>query len=429
MTQHARDLEIGLDAGVLGVARALLQLAPLVALLVWTSPAMALVAGVVFAVFSLALGRARRAWKRANERAARDREALLGAADEAVRHAELWTTYGAEGRVRAHVRAIGAALAKQSAQIDASAAALSGANEVLGALALVLVVAAARAGWLGAQGEAVVLPFAVTFFLAYRPLRDLTDGRLALARAAVAADALGPLFAAAERAEALAPIPETTGGAPRAWAVAPLEIEGLVLARGGRRRLTVRVAPGSVLAVVGATGSGKTTFLRTLLGLERAREGVVRYGGTRIDLLPSGPASRPFAWVPQDAPVLADTLDANIALAVGSSDPRAALEEIGAEPLAAAGVGGGDRVGPGGRALSGGERQWVALARAVATRMPVLLLDEPTSGLDPASQRRVLEAIVRIKKERTVIVVTHRAEPLGIADAVLRLDEGEAEAA
>ena len=63
----------------------------------------------------------------------------------------------------------------------------------------------------------------------------------------------------------------------------------------------------------------------------------------------------------------------------------------------------------------------MAIARAVATRLPVLLLDEPTSGLDPASQARVLDAIARLKGERTVIVVTHREEPLAIADAVLRL--------
>ena len=71
--------------------------------------------------------------------------------------------------------------------------------------------------------------------------------------------------------------------------------------------------------------------------------------------------------------------------------------------------------------MSGGERQWIALARALATRMPVLLLDEPTSGLDGESQARVLEAIARLRGRRTVVLVTHRPEPLAIADAVLDL--------
>ena len=295
---------------------------------------------------------------------------------------------------------------------------------MLGALALVLAIAAGRAGWLGASGaDAVLLPFAVTFFLAYRPIRDLTDARLTLARASVAGDALAPLFAAAERAELTSDTKDVARDSqtePRAWALEALAVEGLQLGRGLAGELSFHLAPGSILAVVGTTGSGKTTLLRTLLGLDVPVAGGIHYGAARLDARPSGPASRPFAWVPQDAPVLADTLDANIALAPGSDEPRSALDAIGATSLIAAV--GAARVGAGGRALSGGERQWVALARAVATRLPVLLLDEPTSGLDGVSQARVLDAIARLRGSRTVIIVTHREEPLSIADAVLRLD-------
>jgi ABC-type bacteriocin/lantibiotic exporter with double-glycine peptidase domain len=384
------------------------------------APRLALVAAIAFALFSVGLGQARRSWKQANARAAEHREALLTAADEAVRHAELWTTYGAERRVRSHLAAIGRALVTQGARIDASAAALSGANEVLGATALLLAIIAGRAGWLGASGaDAVLLPFAVTFFLAYRPIRDLTDARLALLRAAVAGDALAPLFAAADRAHEQEAANEDAPEPPE-WTLAALEVEGIRLHRGVAKELSFRVAPGTVLAVVGATGSGKTTLLRALLGLEVPLAGTIRYGDLCLDPLPSGPASRPFAWVPQDAPILADTLDANIALASRSTDPRAALQAIGATSLSDAV--GDARLGAGGWALSGGERQWVALARAVATRLPVLLLDEPTSGLDGLAQARVLEAIARLKGSRTVIMVTHREEPLSIADAIVQMD-------
>ena len=419
LTYQVRELEEGLDAGVLGSFRAIAQIAPLAFLLGWMAPRLALVAALAFLAFSLALGRARRAWKRANLRAAEHRDAMLGAADEAVRHAELWTTYGAERKVRDHLEGIGRDLATQAARIAASAAGLSAANEVLGAVALVLAIAAARAGIVGA-GETILLPFAVTFFLAYRPIRDLTDARLALVRATVAADALAPLFDAETRAAASAE--RMVDEPPRAWDLSALEIEGIELARGAGRRGSVsfRAAPGSVLAIVGATGSGKTTLLRTLLGLESPVAGTIRYGGARIDGRPSGPASRPFAWVPQEAPVLAGSLEENVALAPFSGHPHAALEAIGAEALVDAVA--GAKLGARGRALSGGERQWVALARAVATRLPVLLLDEPTSGLDPRSQARVLEAIARLKGERTVILVTHREEPLAIADAVVRID-------
>jgi ABC-type multidrug transport system fused ATPase/permease subunit len=428
LTYQVREVEAGLTAGVLGSARALLQLAPLGFLLGWMSPRLALAAALSFAGFSLLLGRARRAWKRANARAAAHHEALLAAADEAVRHAELWTTYGAERRVRAHLSGIGAAIVRQSARMDASASGLSGANEVLGAAALLFAILAARAGWLGASsGEGALLPFAVTFFLAYRPIRDLTDARLTLARAEVAFDALTPLLDAAEEAERGRADEASEEPAPCLWPLASLEVEGLELARGvAPGPLSFRVPAGGVLALVGATGSGKTTLLRTLLGLEAARGGVVRYGGRHIESSPSGPASRPFAWVPQEAPLLADTIEANVALAPGSDDARASLAAVGARGLLL--DAGEERVGPAGRALSGGEREWVNLARAVASRLPVLLLDEPTSGLDPASRRRVLDAIARLRGSRSVILVTHREDELPLADVVLRIDSAAAAA-
>ena len=124
LTSHVRELETGIGTGVLGAVRAVAQILPLALALAWMAPRLALGSPrvVLGAVLAVALGRARRAWKRANARAARHREALLEAADEAVRHAELWTTYGAERRVRAHVDADRRALSAQGARIDASAA-------------------------------------------------------------------------------------------------------------------------------------------------------------------------------------------------------------------------------------------------------------------------------------------------------------------
>jgi ABC-type transport system involved in cytochrome bd biosynthesis fused ATPase/permease subunit len=184
------------------------------------------------------------------------------------------------------------------------------------------------------------------------------------------------------------------------------------------------VEAGTVVAVVGPTGAGKTTLLRVLLGLEQAGGGDVLFDGESIARAPAGPGGRPFAWVPQEAPLLAGSLATNVSLGAAATDPREALEPLGAAHLADALE--GCRLGAGGRPVSGGERQWIALARAIATGLPVLLLDEPTSGLDGAAQRHVLEAIARLRGRRTVVIVTHRPEPLAIADVVVRLaaDDG-----
>jgi ABC-type multidrug transport system fused ATPase/permease subunit len=427
LTTGVREVELGLGVGLLGGARAIAQLVPLAIALAWLAPKLALVALLVFAPFSMLLSRTRKRWKQAHARAAREGELLLESADEAVRLADLWTTYGAEGKARATVKALGEAIGRQSARLEASAAALSATNEILGAVALIAALGAARAGLLGDAGSGgTLLSFTVAFFLAYRPLRDFTEARLAWARASAAFDELSKIaLPDASGPDGVQPQPagRTDPAAGAGWPLAQLELNNVRLARGAGLPLSMSIPPGQIVAVLGPTGAGKTTLLRTLLGLETALGGDIRYDGASLDAAPPGLVGRPFAWVPQESPLLADTIEANVSL--GSAGPpssrrsREALEELGAGHLAD--ELGTSRLGAGGRAVSGGERQWIALARAIATRQPILLLDEPTSGLDGQAQQRVLDAIAGLRGKRSVVLVTHRTEPLAIADHVIRV--------
>jgi ABC-type multidrug transport system fused ATPase/permease subunit len=412
LTDRVHDVERGLQLGLLGGARAVAQLVPLGVVLVVIAPRMAGVAIAVLVAFGLLLGRLRAGYRAADRGAVREREHLLQAADEAVRHADLWVTYGAEAKARAAVREIGRALARGTARLEARAVALSGANEVLGAAALLAAMGAARAGWLGrVAGGETLLAFAVAFFLAYRPLRELAEARLALGRAESAhVELRGVIDQERDTVEA---------AEARRWSPGALELRSLRLAHGACGPLSLLVAPGTIVAIAGPTGVGKTTLLRTLLGLDAAAGGEILFDGASLEHAPAGPSARPFAWVPQEAPLLADTLAANVTLGASGADARESLDPIGASHLTADLL--GARLGPGGRAVSGGERQWIALARAIATCQPVLLLDEPTSGLDAESQRRVLDAIALLRGKRTVVIVTHRPEPLAVADEVVHL--------
>lgn len=418
LTSRVREVETGLARGALGGARAVAQLVPLAFVLVSLAPSLAGVAIAVLAIFSLFLGIGRNAFKREQRRLVAQHDALLEGADEAIRHADLWTTYGAQEKARAHIARIGGAIATHAARLEARASAWSGANEILGALALVLVLFAARAGWVGANSAASLLPFSVAFFLAYRPLRELAEARIAWMRAKVASEEVDArdLDAPNEDREASAEI-------ATAWNLEKLDLRGVILPYGFDAPLGFAVEPGSIVAVVGANGAGKTTLLRVLLGLQSPQSGSILYGDQRIERAATGPLARPFAWVPQDAPILADTLFANVMLGGNSESACAALTQMGLSDLA--NELGDARIGAAGRSVSGGEKRLIAIARALASELPVLLLDEPTSGLDDAAKKRLLGAISKLRGTRTVIVVTHAPEPLEIADRVIRLGEAE----
>ncbi|HEY8078412.1 MAG TPA: ABC transporter ATP-binding protein [Labilithrix sp.] len=410
LTSHVKDVETGVARGVLAEIRAVVQLAPLAVLLAVLAPRLAGSAALALAAFGALVLVARRALKRGHASAAREAEALLGAADEAVKHADVWITYGAQRKVRERVVALSRAAIDTASRLRARAAMLSGTSEVLGALALVLVLALAGAGAIGGVERGSLVPFAIAFFMAYKPLREIVEGRIATGRANEALrEASGSRL-------------QAPGGdeKKKKWEPGEIVIEGMVAAFGEHAPISLRVPFGKVAAIVGPTGCGKTSILRALLGLERARSGRVLYGGVEIHARGPGPSERPFAWVPQDAPVVAGTLRDNVGFGeLDDEEVSAIVTRVGGEALVASAKGATLATE---RPVSGGERQWIAVARALATDLPVLLFDEPTSALDAEAQERMLRAIAALRGTRTVIVVTHRPEPLALADVVVRIE-------
>lgn len=425
-----REVERGVDEGVLSGLRAAVTLVPLVLALVLLSSTLALAALAVLAPFALGLAWARRHLRATHARALRLAEQLHAGLDELVRHLDLWRTYGAAPRIRRALETAGEQAGQAAARADSARALASGANEALAAGALLAVVALVERGGLP-LGQGPLVAFAAVFFLTYRPLRDLGDARTAAERGAQALDALHtvhPHPGTALHNLRTARTPEPAGPA---WDPARLEVHDLTVVRGSHATppTSLEAGPGEIVVLVGPTGAGKTSLLRALLGLEPGATGSVRYGDRDLTGAGVGPSERPFAWVPQEPAILTATLSANVALGLPDADPAgedAPREDRSAEVLALIGATSlaarrNDPLTAGGPELSGGERQWVAIARALSTGLPVLLLDEPTAGLDPASQERVLDALAALRGKRTVILVTHRPEPLALADRVVRL--------
>jgi ABC-type multidrug transport system fused ATPase/permease subunit len=305
LTTGVREAQAGFGA-VLGAFKAVLQIVPLAILAAWSGTRMAVVAIVVLVPFAIVLGRAKKRVKVAQTRALDGSAALLEAADEAIRHAELWQSYGAGQRVEDRVRRAGEAVTRRAARAAAVTSALSGATEALGALALLLAVIIFGNATDGGR----LLTFAVAFFMAYKPVRELAEARVAWTRASAAMERI-----TATSSETHAPSRETTE-APSDT----VELRRVKLARGKLGAIDERIEAGSIVCVCGPTGIGKTTLLRTLLGFLRPREGEIVFSG------------RPFAWVPQDAPIVRGTLAENVALG-GETNVKAAMDAIGALAL------------------------------------------------------------------------------------------------
>ncbi|EJZ82354.1 ABC transporter ATP-binding protein [Corynebacterium otitidis] len=189
--------------------------------------------------------------------------------------------------------------------------------------------------------------------------------------------------------------------------------------------LTAR--PGEVLALVGLSGSGKTTVARLIARFWDADEGTVRVGGADVRELTTEDLMAQLSLVFQDVYLFDDTLWANIKV----GRPGATDDEI-ARAAQLAGVaaiaerlpqGYDTRVGEGGSALSGGERQRVSVARALVKGAPVVLFDEATSALDAENEAAITAAVDRLSETSTFIVIAHKLETVAAADRIVVLDE------
>ena len=196
------------------------------------------------------------------------------------------------------------------------------------------------------------------------------------------------------------------------------------------RDVSLDVAPGEVLAVLGPTGSGKSTIAHLLSRLYDPQAGAVLLDGCDLRRLRLREVREAVAVVPQEPLLFNDTLRENLLLA----RKRATREEIDEavriaqldETLARLPHGLDQPVGPRGGLLSGGERQRVAIARAILQRPQVLVLDEGTSALDGPTEQRLLAALREFGRDRTILVVAHRLAPILWADRSLFLEDGVA---
>ncbi|OMF91725.1 ABC transporter ATP-binding protein [Paenibacillus sp. FSL R7-0337] len=194
-------------------------------------------------------------------------------------------------------------------------------------------------------------------------------------------------------------------------------------------KVSLELARGQQMAVVGPSGGGKSTLFKLLLGFYQTDAGEVAINGRPISGIPLAELRSYFAYVPQESGLYSGSIRDNIE----SGKPGASDEEV-IEALRQANAyefvtelaeGIHTDIGEHGSRLSGGQRQRLSIARAMLKNAPILLLDEATAALDNESERMVQHAIRKLMKDKTTLVIAHRLSTIQNADVILVMENGE----
>jgi len=262
----------------------------------------------------------------------------------------------------------------------------------------------------------------------FMPIRDLSTKYTIMQSAMAAAERIFGLLDVKEldarRVEGIAP-------APVAQPVAAVELEHVRFGYKPDEPVLVdasmRVATGETVAVIGSTGAGKSTLIKLLARLYEIDGGRILVGGVDVRALEPNDLRRRIVVIPQDVFLFQGTLEENLSLGLpAQARPRLedAVRRMGAERLLHRAGGWAHKLSERGANFSSGEKQLLALARALARDPEILILDEATASVDPDTERLVERGIEELSRGRTSIVIAHRLSTLTRADRIVVLHKG-----
>jgi subfamily B ATP-binding cassette protein MsbA len=424
----ATQMRDALIKGVAGFALELVSLIFLLGVMIWYDWQLTLLSLVALPFVAWVMERIGTSLRRASKRSMEETGNLTTALTEALDGRRIVKAYGLEshisklvhGQIETRLTFLLKAMRRRAAAIPAS--------DVFAGLVVAATIY--YAGLRVIEGASTLPSFAAfiaAMLLAQQPVRNLSQ------LFAIAAGG----GAAAERIFAVIDAKPSITDAPRAGAIAPrggsVTFENVRFAYhkdagAALDGVSIKAGAGQKIALVGPSGSGKSTVFNLLLRFYEPDSGIVSLDGQDIGGVTLESLRRQLALVTQEPILFDESIADNIAL----GRPGAARAEIEAAARDAAAhefierlpQGYDSRVGEGGLKLSGGQRQRIAIARAMLRNAPILLLDEATSALDTESERQVQEALNRLMKARTTIVIAHRLSTVIDADRIYVLERG-----
>jgi ATP-binding cassette, subfamily B, bacterial MsbA len=334
--------------------------------------------------------------------------------------------YGAQEFERSRYSKLANRMLRLNMKVETTRAGASAMVQTLAAFALAAIVWVATREALAGRIDAGEFVKLMTAMMGIIPsLRRITSVQAIIGRGVAAADRLFAILDSDEEAD--------RGRTPLARARGELAFDNVTLSysrdpgRVALEGISFTARPGTVTAIVGRSGSGKTSLVRLVPRFYEPSSGRITLDGVALDEYRLADLRRQIALVGQRVMLFDDSVAANIAYASDASPEqlRAAAEAANAwEFIERLPRQLDTQIGDNGALLSGGQRQRLAIARAILRDAPILILDEATAALDTESERLVQDALDKLMPERTTLVIAHRLSTIEHADQVLVLDHG-----
>jgi subfamily B ATP-binding cassette protein MsbA len=404
-----------------------LTVAAMLAVMLWHSPSLTLYLFVMVPLTAIVWRFVGKRYRRINRRIQGSMGDVTGRVEEAVEGNREVRIYGAQAREAERFdQATGQALAL-NLKIASTNALSTSTIQIVAASALAAIVwRATRPDLLDTMGPGTFMSLITAMLVMLPSLKRLTTVQATVQRGVAAADELFVVLDTPAEAD--------TGTTPVARARGDIEFDRVRLAYDGSAGaaldgVSLRCAPGSVTALVGRSGSGKTSLVSLLPRFYEPTSGEVRLDGVALPAYRLADLRAQIALVSQRVVLFNGTIAENIAYgslhAASDADVARAAEAANAmEFIARLPDGLRSAVGERGALLSGGQRQRIAIARALLKNAPILILDEATSALDTESERLIQDALAKLMRDRTTLVIAHRLSTVEHADQIAVMDNG-----
>jgi subfamily B ATP-binding cassette protein MsbA len=399
----------------------------MVGLMLYTSAYLTLALFVLVPVVSLVVTVISRRYRRISRRVQNIMGAVTGSVDEVVNGQREVKIYGGQTRERNRFEDVTQTARRLNLKVAITSSLSSATVQTVAAMSLALIVfMATQPAVIGTltAGSFTTLILAMGAILP--SLKRLTGVQAAIQRGVAAAE---ELFAVMDT-----PPENDSGVLELDRCQGNLVLRDLHMSYPGARipalrGISLECKPGTVTALVGRSGSGKSTLVSLLPRFYEPSSGHIELDGHVLSDYTLHSLRRQMAWVGQSVVLFNDTVANNIAYGelagVDEDEIVAAAEAANAMEFIRDLPGGlHAQIGQGGNMLSGGQRQRIAIARAVLKNAPILVLDEATSALDTESERLIQQALSRLMRDRTTLVIAHRLSTVEHADQIAVLDQG-----